>query len=136
MNLDFYEAFNQQNQTLKLTVYLVGSSQQRSLLVVDGLERACVQGFYLQIVTKIFFLSCPRLCDRGLVVAILYCFEMWNKKEHQIINFGVSSSHIDPMYIETPNIYMYKEKLCDFWSVLNVEVPIVQLLILTKMSIF
>ena len=30
--------------------------------------------------TKYFFLSCPRYCDWGLIVVIVYYFQIWNKK--------------------------------------------------------
>ena len=52
---------------------------------------------------KIFSLSCPKHCDRGLIAVIVYYFQIWNKKEHIIIN-RVMSSHMGPMYIETPYI--------------------------------
>ena len=29
---------------------------------------------------KIFFLSCPRHCERGLIILIVYYFQIWNKK--------------------------------------------------------
>ena len=35
---------------------------------------------------KYIFLSCPRHSDRGLIVVIVYYFQIWNKKEHNIIN--------------------------------------------------
>ena len=50
------------------------------------------------------FLSCRRLCDQGLIVVILYYFQIWNKKENDIIICRVISSHMGPIYIETPNI--------------------------------
>ena len=34
---------------------------------------------------KYFFPSCPRHCDRGLKFVIVYYFQIWNKKEHNII---------------------------------------------------
>ena len=54
---------------------------------------------------KIFLLSCPRHCDQGLIVVILYYFQIWNKKEHNIIISKFISSHMGLMYIETPGIY-------------------------------
>ena len=54
---------------------------------------------------KIFFLSCPRHSDRGLIVDIVYYFQIWNKIEHNIISSRVISSHVGPMYIETPYIW-------------------------------
>ena len=57
------------------------------------------------IVTQnIFFLSCPRHCDQGLIVVIVYYFQIWNRKENIIIISRVISSHMGPMYIETPYI--------------------------------
>ena len=69
--------------------------------------------FYLQISSdaKYFFLSCPRYCDWGLIVAIVYYFQIWNRKEHIIIIISSSSSrvinsHMCSMYIETPCIWL------------------------------
>ena len=53
---------------------------------------------------KYFFLSCPRHCVQGLIVVIAYFFQIWNKREHNIMISRVISSHIGPMYIETPYI--------------------------------
>ena len=33
---------------------------------------------------KIFFLSCPRHCNQGLIVVVYY-FQIWNKNEHTIL---------------------------------------------------
>ena len=41
------------------------------------------------------------LCHRGLIVVISYYFQIWNKKEHDIIISRVIRSHIGPVYIET-----------------------------------
>ena len=62
--------------------------------------------FCLQISSdaKYFFFSCPRHCDQGLIVVIVYYFQIWNKKKHNIIISWVISSHIGPMYIKTPYI--------------------------------
>ena len=57
---------------------------------------------------KIFFLSNPKYSDRELIVVIVYNFQTWNKKEHIIISW-VNSSHMGPMYTETPYIIMYIE---------------------------
>ena len=46
------------------------------------------------------FFACSRHCDQGLIVVIVYYFQIWNKKEH-IISSRVISSHMGPMYIET-----------------------------------
>ena len=48
---------------------------------------------------KWFFLSCPRHCDRELVV-VIFKFET-KKKEHNVIINRVISSHIGSVYIET-----------------------------------
>ena len=40
-------------------------------------------------------------CDQGLIVVIVYYFQIWNKKEHNIISRKVITSHMGPMYIET-----------------------------------
>ena len=71
----------------------------------------CFQWFCLQISrgAKYFFLSCPRQIDQGLIVVRVYHFQMWNKKEHNIIISRVINSHMGPMYIETPYITMYIE---------------------------
>ena len=53
---------------------------------------------------KIFFISCERHCDQWLIVVLIYYFQIWNKKEHNIIISIVISSHMGPMYIETPKI--------------------------------
>ena len=45
------------------------------------------------------FLSCPRRCDRGLTVVIVYYFQIWNKKD--IIISRVISCHEGSMYIDT-----------------------------------
>ena len=47
---------------------------------------------------KYFFFSCPKNCDQGLIVVIVYYFQIWLSR--------VISSHMGPMYIETPYIYM------------------------------
>ena len=47
---------------------------------------------------KIVFLSCPRHSDRGLVVVIIYYFQIWNKKEQKIIMSRVISSHMVGLY--------------------------------------
>ena len=61
------------------------------------------QWFCLQISSdaKYFFLSCPRHCNQGLIV-IVYYFQIWNKKEPNIIISKVISSHMGHLYIETP----------------------------------
>ena len=51
---------------------------------------------------EIFFVSCSRLCNQGLIVFKVYYFKIWTKKEHNLIISRVISSHMGPMYIETP----------------------------------
>ena len=60
--------------------------------------------FYFEISSeaKYFFLSCLRYCDWGLIVVIVYYFQIWSKKEHHIIISRVINSHFGSMYIETP----------------------------------
>ena len=63
--------------------------------------------FLLQIssAAKYFFLSFPRHWDRGLIVVILYYFQIY-EKEHNII-CRVINNHMSPMYTETPYMYVY-----------------------------
>ena len=67
--------------------------------------------FCLQISSdaKCSFLTCPRHCDRGLIDVMVYYFQIyfqiWNKKEYNVIIIRVISSHMGPMSIETPYIY-------------------------------
>ena len=75
------------------------------------------------LVTQNIFPSCPRHCDRGLIV-IVYYFQIWKKTKkqktkkkkkttknknkthtHNIIISRVISSHMDPVYIESSNIW-------------------------------
>ena len=37
-----------------------------------------------------------------IIAIIVYYFQIWNKKEHNIIIIRVICSHMAPMYIETP----------------------------------
>ena len=69
----------------------------------DSFEWFCLQ---ISSNAKIFFLSCPRHCDRGLIVVIVYYFQIWNKKEHNNIVCRFISSHMGPIYIQT-YIYIY-----------------------------
>ena len=70
----------------------------------DSFERYCLQ---ISCDGKYFFLSCPRHCNRGLIVVIIYSFQIWKKKEHSIIISWAISRHMGSMYIETPYIYIY-----------------------------
>ena len=51
-----------------------------------------------------YFPSCPRHFDRGLIVVIVYYFQIRNKKEHSTIISRVMSSLMGPIYIEKPFI--------------------------------
>ena len=46
--------------------------------------------------------------EQGLIVVIVYYFQIWNKKGHNVIISRIISSHMGPIYIE---------KACDlfFW---------------------
>ena len=47
-------------------------------------------------------LSCPRPFDQGLIIVIVYYFQICNKKKkHKIIINRVISSLMGPLYIET-----------------------------------
>ena len=55
---------------------------------------------------KIFSLFSPKHCVRELVVIIEFYFQIWKKKElYNIIT--VISSHMSPMHIDTPYIWIY-----------------------------
>ena len=75
----------------------------------DSFEWFCLQiskwrkiFFFSGLRRKIFFFS-----DRGLIVIIEYYCLIRNKKEHNISSSRVINSHMGPMYIETPDIYIY-----------------------------
>ena len=51
---------------------------------------------------NLFFLFGHRYCDRELIVVIEYYFQIWIKKTLNVTSSRVMSSHIGPMYIETP----------------------------------
>ena len=51
-----------------------------------------------------FFFSCLSPCDQGLIIVIVYYFQIWNKKEHNTIISWVIVSYMVPMYIETPYV--------------------------------
>ena len=61
-----------------------------------------LEWFCLQISSdaKYFFLSCPRHCDQGLIVVYSILFSNLKQKKEHISR--VISSHMCPMYIETP----------------------------------
>ena len=56
---------------------------------------------------KIVFLSHARHYEQKLIVVIVHYYQIWNKKEHKIINTWVISSQMDFMYIEILHIYIY-----------------------------
>ena len=57
---------------------------------------------------KYFFLSCRKHWDWRLIVIIVYYFQIWNKKEHNIIiSSRVISSYMGPMLIEILYLYTY-----------------------------
>ena len=47
---------------------------------------------------------------QGFIVVRICYFQIWNKKEHNIIISRIISSHMGLMYNETPNISAYKHK--------------------------
>ena len=61
-------------------------------LFCDSFEWFCLQR---SSDAKYVFLS----CSRGIIVVLVYCFQIWNKKEHSLIT-RVISSHMGPMYID------------------------------------
>ena len=78
-----------------------------AIFCLHNLEWYCLQ---ISSDAKYFFLSWPRCGDQGLIVVIVYYFQIWNKKEHNIIISRVISSHMVPMYIETHCIYMIQHR--------------------------
>ena len=50
---------------------------------------------------SILFVSCSSHYDRGLIVVIVYYFQIWNLKEHIIISSRVINSPMGPIYIKT-----------------------------------
>ena len=69
----------------------------------DSFEWFCLQ---ISNDAKWFFLSCPRNCDRGLIVVIVYYFLIWNNNNNNKHNIIISKlcSHMDPLYIEISSI--------------------------------
>ena len=62
----------------------------------DSFEWFCLQ---INSDANYFFLCSLRHCDWGLIVVIVYYFQIRNKKENNII---ISNSHMGPIYIKTP----------------------------------
>ena len=67
---------------------------------------------------------CPRHCDQELIVVIVYCFQIRNKKEHSIIIYRVISSYTGLIYIDIFDNFGYsfiiqsviiKKKLPFWW---------------------
>ena len=42
-----------------------------------------------------------------IIVVIIHYFQIWSKKEHDIIISRVISRHMGPVYIDTPSQYIY-----------------------------
>ena len=61
--------------------------------------------------------------DTKYLVVIVYYFQIRNKKEHYIIISRVISSHLGPMYIETPYIYTLNIYLRWFETQISVLIP-------------
>ena len=81
-------------------------SQQWIIIILKGciyLETV-LSDFFLQIsrtnILQIFFFSCPRHCDRGLIVVKVCYVQIWNKNRRNISR--VVSSHMGPIYIKIP----------------------------------
>ena len=55
----------------------------------------------IQISSDAKYFSSPKDNDPGLIVVIVYYFQIWNKKELNIIIIWVISSYKGPIYIET-----------------------------------
>ena len=58
--------------------------------------------------------------DQGLIVVTVYYFQSGNKKEHDII-IWVISSHIGPIYIETPYKYLCNFVFCYYANVQDIK---------------
>ena len=77
---------------------------------------------------KIFFLSSPRHCNRGLIVVIVYYSE--TAKNTALLLVEHISSHMDPMYIETPYISSHiaptdieTPYICSYMAPMYIETP-------------
>ena len=49
--------------------------------------------------------------DRGLIIVIVYYFQIWNEKGYNIIISSVISNYMGPIYIETSSVCV-----CDIFS--------------------
>ena len=79
------------------------SNKSLNLFCSHSFEWFCLQ---ISHDAKHFFVSCPRHCDRVLIVVIVYYFQIWNKKKHNIIISRLISSHMGPMFFETLCTYI------------------------------
>ena len=103
----YYISFQDTQSFFEFLVSVINPYDINELnLFGDSFEWFCLQ---ISWDAKYFFLSCPKHCDLGFLVVIEYYFQIWNKKESNIIISRTISSHMGPMYIDTP--YMYKEDL-------------------------
>ena len=60
---------------------------------------------------------CSRHCNQGLITVILYNFQIWSKKEHnviisQIINCHMCIMYIDTHYIIIKNVILFIFNVC------------------------
>ena len=80
---------------------------------INGLHlfRDSFEWFFLQISSdaKYFFLSCPRLCDQGLIVVIIYYFQIWNKNPE----LGTKNLEID-LYIAVHCNWIHLDFIINF----------------------
>ena len=96
----YYISFQDMQSLFEFLVSVINNYHINRLhLFGDRFEWFCLQ---ISSDTKYFFLSCPRHCDQSLIVVIVYYFQNFNKKEHNIIIRRAIKSQIGPIYIETP----------------------------------
>ena len=75
-------------------MYIETTYINRLLLFWDSFEWFCLQ---ISSDAKYCCLSCTWHCDRGLIFAIEYYLQIWNKKIYKIFISWVISSHMDPI---------------------------------------
>ena len=73
---------------LKFVYQIINLAFLGIIIKVNLPAKFCLPSFewyYLHISSdaKYFFLSCPRYCDWGLIVVIVYYFQIWSKKRTQ-----------------------------------------------------
>ena len=96
----YYISFQDMQSFFEFLVSVINNYHINRLhLFGDRFEWFCLQ---ISSDTKYFFFSCPRHCDQSLIVVIVYYFQNFNKKEHNIIIRRAIKSQIGPIYIETP----------------------------------